>query len=139
MGFILADPVQLHQVVMNLATNAVQAFEKEQGKISIELNQHELPHADLSTSSLPSGTYACLKVKDNAGGIPQDIIGRIFDPYFTTKSPEKGTGLGLATVYGIVKELCGAVFVHSQVGQGTQFTVHLPVMDPVCSKKQPQS
>jgi len=127
-GPVLADPTNLHQVAMNLVTNAFHAVEQNGGIISVELQQTTLGEADTAGMSLAPGAYARLIVSDNGCGIPEDRLPKIFDPYFTTKPQGKGTGLGLSVVYGIVKDHGGEIRVRSKVGQGTAFTIFLPII-----------
>jgi PAS domain S-box-containing protein len=125
-GATLADPTQLEQVLLNLAINGRDAM-PEGGTLQIattmlELDEKdELPHADLKP-----GSYVMLTVADSGLGVEPDVVESIFDPFFTTKEVGQGTGLGLATVHGIVSESGGAVWVESVCGQGTCFTVCLP-------------
>ncbi|WDP91185.1 MAG: response regulator [Desulfobacter sp.] len=130
-GHIMADPVQLHQVTMNLITNAYQAIGTNSGKISVRLEQVKIQPSDHPFFSLPPGAYACLAVSDTGSGISPDIMDKIFDPYFTTKPNGKGTGMGLATVYGIVREHGGDIRVNSRPGHETCFKVYLPQTDAV--------
>jgi PAS domain S-box-containing protein len=125
-GQMMADPIQLHQVAMNLITNAYHALDPSGGNISVKLKKTVIEPNE--KFSLSPGAYAVLTVSDTGIGIPPDIIGRIFDPYFTTKEKGKGTGLGLATVYGIVKEHGGEIKVYSEPGKGTIFNIYLPLM-----------
>jgi PAS domain S-box-containing protein len=122
----LGDPTQVHQVFMNLATNAVQAMASD-GVLRVSLDTERLAAARLATTGeLPPGEFLVLKVIDSGAGIAPEILERIFDPFFTTKEVGVGTGLGLSLVYGIVAELGGAIDVASTVGQGSTFTVYLP-------------
>jgi len=127
-GLIMADPTQIHQIAMNLITNALHAIEEKNGVIDIELKEITIDESELSDSNLLLGEYVRLSVSDNGIGIPQKAINSIFEPYFTTKEKGKGTGLGLAVVYGIVKEHGGNIKVQSKVGEGTTFNVLLPLM-----------
>ena len=125
---VLADPTQIHQIAMNLITNAYHAVGQTKAGISVRLRETELvPHA-FPESDLPPGRYALLSVADTGSGIDPLIIDKIFEPYFTTKEEGKGTGLGLAVVYGIVKEHQGDIRLHSDLGKGTKFDVYLPIM-----------
>ncbi len=126
-GLVLADPTQIHQIVMNLCTNAYHAMEETGGKLKVTLNEVELTLEDLKDQVMAPGPHVCLTVADTGPGMDQDIIARIFDPYFTTKETGKGTGLGLAVVHGIVKSHGGHISVYSEPGQGTEFQVYLPV------------
>jgi PAS domain S-box-containing protein len=126
-GKVLADPTQLHQIAMNLITNAFHAVEETGGKISVVLRETTIASDDLATGSILPGRYAMLTVSDTGCGMSSAVMDRIFDPYFTTKSQGKGTGLGLAVVYGIVREHHGEIRVRSEVGKGATFDVFLPL------------
>jgi signal transduction histidine kinase/ActR/RegA family two-component response regulator len=123
---VIGDETRLHQVTMNLCTNAVQAM-PEGGVLRVVLERVDLylPHA-LKRGQLAAGTYVHLTVGDTGTGIPPQIVDRIFDPFFTTKSVGEGTGLGLSLVHGIVADLGGAIEVASKVGDGTTFQIWLP-------------
>jgi PAS domain S-box-containing protein len=127
-GSIKADATQIHQVAMNLITNAYHAVQEKGGKISVNLEQITLGKGELIVSVLDQGEYAVLTISDTGSGIKPNIVGKIFDPYFTTKEQGKGTGLGLAVVFGIVKEHKGDIKVYSEMGKGTIFKVYLPLM-----------
>nr|WP_320011913.1 PAS domain S-box protein [uncultured Desulfobulbus sp.] len=125
--YVKADPTQIHQIVMNLCTNAYQALEGEVGKISIRLFRKNLsPTQGVEIGRLQPGNYACMQVEDSGKGIPQEYLQRIFEPYFTSKKMQEGTGLGLSVVHGIVNDHRGTITVDSTVGQGSCFTVYLP-------------
>lgn len=129
-GLIMADPTQIHQVAMNLITNAYHAVEEANGgKISVRLKETEIDASDSSDSILESGRYLLLSVSDTGHGIPTDVINKIFDPYFTTKEQGKGTGLGLAVVHGIIQDHRGAIKVSSEIGQGSTFDIYIPLME----------
>jgi signal transduction histidine kinase/ActR/RegA family two-component response regulator len=123
---VIGDETRLHQVTMNLCTNAVQAM-RAGGVLRVVLERVELsmPHA-LGRGQLAAGAYVHLMVSDTGTGIPPQIVDRIFDPFFTTKSVGEGTGLGLSLVHGIVADLGGAIEVSSAVGEGTTFQIWLP-------------
>lgn len=127
-GLVMADPTKVHQVAMNLITNAYHAVEQKGGTISLELRETALDGNDLAASELEPGRYALLSVSDTGCGIEPAIMDKIFEPYFTTKDKGKGTGLGLAVVYGIVKDHHGDIKVYSEIGRGTTFHAYLPVM-----------
>jgi PAS domain S-box-containing protein len=127
-GLVQADATQIHQIAMNLVTNAYHAVETKSGKISVRLREVEIGLGQLPESDLLPGRYAVLSVSDTGLGIDPAIMDKIFDPYFTTKEQGKGTGLGLAVVYGIVKEHHGDIKVYSELGKGTTFKVYLPIM-----------
>ncbi|HEX6018703.1 MAG TPA: ATP-binding protein, partial [Burkholderiaceae bacterium] len=122
---VLGDPTQVHQVVMNLCANAVQAM-KGSGTLSVVLEQEQFESPRCATSVLPGGSYVRLRVADTGGGIPAHLLERIFDPFFTTKQIGVGTGLGLSLVHGIVTDLGGGIDVQSTVGAGSTFTIYLP-------------
>ena len=125
---VMADAGQIHQVIMNLISNAYHAMENNGGRLEIGLKTIEIgPDSDVA-ASLSQGRYMDLYVSDTGTGIEEKIMGRIFDPYFTTKGTGKGTGLGLAVSYGIVKKHGGMIQVVSSPGQGSTFHVYLPVM-----------
>jgi PAS domain S-box-containing protein len=126
---IEADPTQLHQVMMNLAINARDAM-PQGGRLTIETARVQLSEGFCqSHAGLEPGWYARLSVSDTGTGIPAEIRDRIFDPFFTTKEDGKGTGLGLAVVYGIVKNHGGAIDLDSETGRGTVFHVYLPLTE----------
>ncbi len=126
LGAIRADPSQIQQVILNLVVNARDAMESR-GTLTIELAVEAHAAAFLvGDERLPAGSYVALHVIDTGAGIPADVKARIFDPFFTTKEPSRGTGLGLATVYGIVRQSGGAIDVESAPGLGARFRVLLP-------------
>lgn len=127
-GMIHADPTQIHQVMMNLITNAYHAIEENNGEVIVTLKEEAVDHIDETGLPLPKGKYAVVRVADNGSGIDPKILDKIFDPYFTTKAPGRGTGLGLAVAYGIVKEHGGEIKVESRVGHGTTFSVFIPLV-----------
>ena len=127
LGSTKADPGQVEQIIMNLAVNARDAMPAG-GKLTIGTKNVELKDP---RSSMPSGKYVCLSVRDSGCGMPESVKAHIFEPFFTTKEQGKGTGLGLATVYGIVKQSEGHIECSSASGEGTQFDVYLPAMDPI--------
>jgi len=133
-GVINADPTQIHQIVMNLTTNAYHAMEETGGTMKISLKELELNEQDAVSLNIAKGIYACLTVSDTGTGIPDDIKEKIFDPFFTTKKQGKGTGLGLSSVYGIVKSCGGAVRLHSEIGKGTEFNIYIPVAESYLKK-----
>lgn len=137
-GLVHADPVQMHQVAMNLITNAYHAMENHGGEICVTFTKQTLAQDTLTTPLLAPGDYAVLSIADNGHGIPAEIQNKIFEPYFTTKKKDKGTGLGLATVYGILKEHGGDIEVESEIGKGTTFQVFLPLMEEILESKQVQ-
>ncbi len=130
-GFVLGDGTQLHQIIMNLITNAYHAVEQKGGGISVRLEEQILTSSNLKTLSLKPGKYVVLSVSDTGHGIAPAVMEKIYDPYFTTKKKEKGTGLGLAVVFGIVKAHGGDIEVQSELEKGTTFTVYLPLLKDV--------
>lgn len=127
-SFVEMDITRLHQVIMNLCTNAYQSLPDSGGRIDITLSDHRLgPSEAKQFPELSPGDYICLQVSDNGPGMSSEVVQRIFDPYFTTKEVGRGTGLGLSVVHGIVQQAGGAIDVDSKPGQGTTFTVYLPI------------
>jgi len=123
---VRADPGQLEQVLMNLIANGRDAM-PEGGRLSIATGNVVVDHEDQKNRpGLHPGSYVTLTVSDTGDGIPGHIRAHVFEPFFTTKAQGKGTGLGLATVYGIVKQSGGGVYVDSDEGKGTRFVIYLP-------------
>jgi PAS domain S-box-containing protein len=123
------DPGQIEQILVNLCLNARDAI-AEAGRITISLASRKIDSQSAAHHSLPGpGAYVLLKVSDTGCGIPTEICDRIFEPFFTTKEVGKGTGLGLAMVYHLVKQNGGRVDVHSVPGLGTDFTIFLPALE----------
>ena len=125
---VMADPTQIHQINMNIITNAYHAVDKTGGKISVILKQITIKLSRARDLDISPGEYIHLSISDDGHGISGDLIKKIFDPYFTTKDKGKGTGLGLAVVYGIVKGHNGEIKVSSEMGRGTTFDVYLPII-----------
>ena len=123
---VRADPGQIEQVLMNLVANARDAM-PEGGRLTITTANVAIDEEDRrNRPGLRAGTYATITVSDTGRGIAGHIRAHMFEPFFTTKEQGKGTGLGLATVYGIVKQTGGAVYVDSEEGKGTRFVIYLP-------------
>ncbi|HSU41007.1 MAG TPA: ATP-binding protein, partial [Polyangiaceae bacterium] len=124
---VLADPTLIHQVLMNLGTNAAHAMGGGVGRLTVELDDAVLDEtAARARPELLPGRYARLGVRDDGSGMDADTLKHVFEPFFTTKGPGEGTGLGLAVVHGIVRDHEGAIFVESEPGRGTGVTVYLP-------------
>ncbi len=128
-GAVLADPTRIHQVVMNLCTNAYYAMRETGGLLEVSLRQTELNAAAMpGRLRLPPGSYLQLEVRDSGCGIPEELLEKIFEPYFTTRGKGEGTGLGLALVQSIALDFGGDVAVISEPGKGAAFSVYLPVI-----------
>jgi nitrogen-specific signal transduction histidine kinase/ActR/RegA family two-component response regulator len=128
-AMVWSDPTQVHQIMMNLCTNAAYAMREKGGTLEVSLKDIE-QGADFPPRHPGSkpGKYLLLQVSDTGHGISPSIMDRIFEPFFTTKERGEGTGMGLAAVHGIVKNLGGFVTVYSEVGKGSSFKVYMPTM-----------
>jgi signal transduction histidine kinase len=137
---ILADPTQIHQILMNLCTNAHHAMRETGGSLTVALDNESLDNAKIETRNLtlPPGDYLKMTVADTGKGIPAEWINQIFDPYFTTKKRGEGTGLGLAMVMGIATAHGGGAGVISEEGKGTCFEVYLPLTPETSTGTTPQ-
>ncbi|HHE32155.1 MAG TPA: response regulator [Chlorobaculum parvum] len=136
---VLADPSQIHQVIVNLCTNAFHAMEHSGGTLTISLK--EIQPGEKQAASLPhllESDYVRLTISDTGNGMDEATIERIFEPFFTTKSIEKGTGLGLSVVHGIVNGAGGQIFAESSQGKGSTFNVYLPVINANSAPETPQ-
>ncbi|MBI5060200.1 response regulator [candidate division KSB1 bacterium] len=133
------DPTQIHQVLMNLCTNAAHAMRANGGTLSIELIRFELDATtEAGAQTLPPGAYVRLIVEDTGEGMDQATLDRAFEPFFTTKKPGEGTGLGLSVVHGIVKSHGGVISASSELGQGTRFEIELPCTEAFVETDTPQ-
>ncbi len=127
-GQIMANPVQIHQIVMNLCTNAYHAMREKGGDLNVKLEPFLIVNQGKMFDHLATKQKEFLKltITDTGTGIEKDVIDKIFDPYFTTKIVGEGTGLGLSVVHGIIKHMGGEIFVKSRIGEGTKFEVYIP-------------
>jgi len=129
---IMGDPTQIHQVIMNLCTNAYQAMQETGGTLEIRLEQTQIGYEEtVKRAGIKMGPHLLLTVRDEGVGMEPAVMDRIFEPYYTTKEPGKGTGLGLSVIHGIVKNHGGFITVESTAGKGSVFHVHLPTLDDV--------
>ncbi|MCD6532800.1 MAG: PAS domain S-box protein, partial [Deltaproteobacteria bacterium] len=127
---IMAAPGPIHQILINLCSNSAYAMRDQGGQLSIEVENLQLDeNTTHKHDNLKAGNYLLLRVHDTGPGIPPEIADKVFEPYFTTKPVGQGSGLGLATIHGIVKELKGEISLNSEVGHGCTFTVLLPTLD----------
>ncbi len=127
---VMADPTQLHQVIMNICTNAGHAMRDDGGVLTIKLTDVTLTAENMvDIPELTPGRYLELRISDTGHGIPEEILDRIFNPFFTTKKTGEGTGMGLSVALGIVSSYKGAITVTSEPGKGSTFIVYLPVVE----------
>jgi len=139
LGLVLVDQGQFEQVIINMAVNARDAMEGG-GTITVTTKNFELKKAKrYGHDVIPPGSYVLVEISDTGGGIKSEIIDRIFDPFFSTKEVGSGTGLGLSTVYGIVKQTGGFIQVDSAVGEGTTFSIYLPRYSAEGAKPEPRT
>lgn len=133
-AIILTDPGQLHQVIMNLCTNAFHAMGETGGQLTISLDAKEIAKDELR--DVEPGPYIRLKISDTGCGMDHATLTRIFEPYFTTKDPGSGTGLGLSVVHGIVEKHHGHIFIESTPGNGTTVSLYFPKVAAAISPKE---
>lgn len=123
---VVADATEMHQVIMNLGTNAGHAMKSKGGRLDFELEALNLDFIAAKGLAIPAGAYVHLIVRDNGRGMSPEVLERIFEPFFTTKAPGRGTGLGLALVQKIISRTGGHVKVNSEEGAGTTFHIYFP-------------
>jgi PAS domain S-box-containing protein len=126
-SIIMGNQTQMHQIIMNLCTNAAHAMEDEGGVLGISLNDINVDENMGQKLDLTRGDYIEISISDTGTGISPEIMDSIFEPYFTTKGPGEGTGMGLAVVHGIVESYGGKIVVESELGKGTTFAIFLPI------------
>ena len=119
------DPTQLEQVILNMVVNASDEIGSDEGEITISTQAVTAQNPETNLT----GRYVCISVTDNGGGMPESVRSQIFEPFFTTKEPGKGTGLGLATSYGLIKQMEGWIDCKSEVGEGTTFSIYLSELE----------
>jgi two-component system cell cycle sensor histidine kinase/response regulator CckA len=138
LGNVKVDPGSIEQVILNLGLNARDSM-PQGGSITLKTSNVEIGHTNGTYHlNMPPGPYVALAVSDKGSGMNAETLEHIFEPFFTTKVDGKGTGLGLATIYGIVKHSRGGISVSSTPGQGTTFTIYLPRLDAVSVTKAPR-
>ena len=137
-GCVRADPTQIEQVLLNLVVNARDAM-PDGGRVMITSARRTFGRSDRLPAELAAGEYVVLTVQDTGGGMPTSVAARAFEPFFTTKPAGQGTGLGLSTAYGIVKQSGGHVWLNSTPGTGTEVTVLLPRVDEEADVAAPQA
>jgi PAS domain S-box-containing protein len=128
---IMADPSHIHQLIVNLCTNSAEAMEQDGGVLTVTLDPvHLTPGKIPKNATLAPGAFAKLTVADTGKGIEDDVLDRIYEPFFTTKGPDRGTGLGLAVVHGIVKSCAGEIIAGRVPDRGAKFEVYFPTISP---------
>ncbi|MCD4737131.1 MAG: response regulator [Bacteroidales bacterium] len=138
-GAIKADPTQIHQIIMNLATNAYHAMEETGGELKVSFKEVKIGKLDLIHPEMKTGIYTCLTVADTGIGMDKNLTEKIFDPFFTTKTIGKGTGMGLSVVHGIVTAMGGVIQVNSKPEKGTKFHIYFPMMKSFPEEQIPQA
>ncbi len=135
---IRADATQIHQVLINLLTNAGHAMQDDSGSITVAAENVSLkqPLAE-SILSVPAGDFIRVDIIDTGSGIPESEQGKVFDPYYTTKAPDKGTGMGLSVVHGIIQRCGGGIDLTSRPGQGSRFSLYFPLADETADEAIP--
>jgi signal transduction histidine kinase len=135
-GVVIADPTQIQQVLMNLCTNAVHAMRDNRGLLQISLDKVTIQ--EKQSTPLKPVTYLRMSVEDNGHGMDRSTMDRIFDPYFSTKKPDEGTGLGLTVTHDIIASYGGGIEVESEPDKGTTFHIFLPRMGQTIKTEQPR-
>ncbi|MBF0421130.1 MAG: hypothetical protein HQL78_13315 [Magnetococcales bacterium] len=125
--YIVADPTQMHQVFLNLFSNSVYAMKSTGGELKVVLEKVNSQDLFEILDNCKTNEYAKITVSDTGTGISEGVLNKIFDPFFTTKKVGEGTGLGLSVVYGIIKKHDGEIFVDSEEGKSTSFSIYLPI------------
>jgi PAS domain S-box-containing protein len=136
-GIVTADPTNIQQILMNLCTNALHAMDTEQGVLTVSLSRKELSQKDIAGElGVFPGSFIELCVSDTGHGIEKEILGRIFEPYFTTKETGKGTGMGLSVIHGIVRSYGGLIEVYTEKDKGSTFKVFIPIAKRTIKKQK---
>ena len=139
-GSIMGDPTQIHQIIVNLCTNAYHAMQETGGTLEVGLEEVDISYEkSVERVGMKVGPHLELTVKDGGHGMGPEVMERIFEPYYTTKEQGKGTGLGLSVIHGIIKNHGGDISVSSQPGKGATFTVYLPVIDDIDVEIEPMA
>jgi CheY-like chemotaxis protein len=138
LGKIKADPGQVEQILLNLAVNARDAM-PHGGTLTIATSNSDTVSPGARSPECPAGPYVMLRMTDTGCGMDEQVKAHLFEPFFTTKEVGKGTGLGLATIYGIVKQSGGHIEVVSEVGRGTTFRIFLPRIEASTERREPES